>query len=67
MGAKAPSFVEGDDDMDEEISKVRIATVKVEIADIPKLKSLPQALEADFDKLPPLVKSRVNELLRGDS
>ena len=55
MGAKAPSFVEGDDEMAEK----SVLTVEVKTTELPLVQELIEVLKADFDNLPDGVKAAV--------
>ena len=62
MGAKAPSFVEGDDEMAEK----SVLTVEVKATELPLVQQLIDALRDDFDNLPAGVKAAVNAILDKD-
>ena len=62
MGAKAPSFVEGDDEMAEKSA----LTVEVKTTELPLVQQLIEALRDDFDNLPAGVKAAVNAILSKD-
>lgn len=53
--AKAPCFVEGDDEMAEK----SVLTVEVKATELPLVQELIEALKADFDNLPDGVKTAV--------
>ena len=53
--AKAPSFVEGDDEMAEK----SVLTVEVKVTELPLVQELIEALRVDFDNLPDGVKAAV--------